>query len=94
MYKSFKILASAALLSATASVVSAAPVTMSPIPGASDNGLTLVQRHRYERSCHRGPGGWYRWGRDGRRHSCREWHGNGRRPNSCVKFGPVWFCDY
>jgi hypothetical protein len=94
MVKSLKILATTALLSMAAGAAMAAPANMSQIPAGLSDGLTPVAPHRYERTCRRGPGGWYRWGRDGRRHACRQWRGEGRRPDSCVKFGPIWWCDY
>ena len=59
---------------------------------ASSIGVTQV--HGNHRSCERGPGGWHRHNRYGERRPCREWRGQGRRPDACVKFGPVWYCDY
>ena len=32
--------------------------------------------------------------RDFARRLCREWRGEGRRPDSCVRVGPLWYCDY
>jgi hypothetical protein len=51
-------------------------------------------RGRWDRTCRRGPGGWYRINRFGERRPCRNWDGRGRRPDACVKVGPVWLCDY
>jgi len=85
-------MAAAALLAASASMASAAPANMSQVP-ASVSG-DVVQVHSDHRSCERGPGGWHRHNRYGERRPCREWRGEGRRPDSCVKFGPIWYCDY
>jgi hypothetical protein len=55
----------------------------------------IVKVHGDHRYCARGRNGiWHRHNRYGERRPCREWRGEGRRPDSCVKFGPVWFCDY
>jgi hypothetical protein len=95
MYRSLKILAAGALFAATASVASAAPANMTKIDDGLSSQLTQVQyRGKWDRSCRRGPGGWYRINRRGERRPCREWRGGGKRPDACVKFGPVWFCDY
>lgn len=91
MIKALKTLAAAGLLAATASVVSAAPASLEKPAGVSND---LVQVHGNHRSCQRGPGGWHRHNKWGERRPCREWRGQGRRPDACVKFGPVWYCDY
>jgi hypothetical protein len=96
MDKPLKILAMTALFALTASVANAAPANVGQVTSGLSNGLVQVEgpHHPYERSCHRGPGGWYRYNRHGERRVCREWRGEGKRPDACVKFGPVWFCDY
>lgn len=93
MLKSLKILATAALFAATASAANAAPA--SPV-GDLANGLTnnLVQVHGNHRACARDRGGWHRHNRFGERRPCRVWRGQGRRPDACVKFGPIFYCDY
>jgi hypothetical protein len=95
MYRSLKILAAGALLAVTASVASAAPANMTVINDGLNSGLEQIQwRGKWDRTCRRGPGGWYRINRFGKRRPCRQWDGRGRRPDACVKFGPVFFCDY
>ena len=101
MFKSLKILATAGLLAATAFAANAAPSNMSPVTDGLSNGVVKVQRYdddrrgrRFDRSCRRGPGGWYRYNRFGERRPCRTWRGEGRRPDACVKFGPIFYCDY
>ena len=99
MYKSLKILGAAALFAAAASTANAAPVSAGQISdgltSGVSNGIVDVQgyRGRWDRNCRRGPGGWYRTNRRGERRSCRRWDGRGRRPDACVKFGPIWYCD-
>lgn len=92
MIQSFKMLAAAGFLVAAAAGANAAPANMSQVPDGLSNGLTQV--HFGHRSCQRGPGGWHRHNRFGERRPCRAWRGQGRRPDACVKFGPVWYCDY
>jgi hypothetical protein len=82
---------SAVFLGGTALMASAGPAAVQ-LPDGLNNGI--VQVHGAHRSCQRGPGGWHRHNRDGERRECREWRGGGRRPDSCVRAGPVWFCDY
>jgi hypothetical protein len=53
-----------------------------------------VKVHGDHRRCERDRRGWHRMNRNGERRPCREWRGQGRRPDSCVKFGPVWYCEY
>ena len=92
MIRTLKTLAAAGLLAAAASMATAAPGNIGQVPDGASNGVTQV--HGGHRSCERGPGGWHRHNRFGERRPCREWRGQGRRPDSCVKFGPVWYCDY
>lgn len=92
MIRALKTLAATALLAATASIASAAPGAVGPVADGLSNGVVLV--HGNHRSCERGPGGWHRHNRYGERRPCREWRGSGRRPDSCVRFGPIWYCDY
>ncbi|WP_088346987.1 MULTISPECIES: hypothetical protein [Rhodomicrobium] len=93
MIKSLKLLAAAGALLASASIAGAAPGTVGQGAPSVGDGLTRV--HGCHASCERGPGGWHRHvGNHCARRPCREWRGKGRRPDSCVKVGPVWFCDY
>lgn len=101
MYKSMKIAAAAVLFAATAGIANAAPANMGQAgEGIANVNDLLVQvegpreRKRFDRSCRRGPGGWYRYNRFGERRPCRTWDGRGRRPDACVKFGPLFYCDY
>jgi hypothetical protein len=89
--KTFRILV-AGLFAAAASTVSAAPATVAKLPDGLGSGL--VQVHGNHRSCQLGPGGWHRHNRFGEYRPCREWRGEGRRPDLCVRVGPVWYCDY
>ena len=92
MIRSIKYLAAAGMFAAFAGSSQAAPTSV----GDAGTGVTdgLVKVHGEHRRCERGPNGWHRHNRDGERRQCREWRGQGRRPDSCVKLGPVWFCDY
>jgi Spy/CpxP family protein refolding chaperone len=92
MTRTLKTLAVAGLLAATASLASAAPVSVGQVPAGVANGL--VQIHGDHRSCERDRRGWHRHNRNGERRECREWRGEGRRPDSCVRVGPVWYCEY
>jgi hypothetical protein len=87
-----KVLAAGAILAGAPHVASASP---------ADAGLQLrglggqaTRVHGDHRSCQRRSGEWHRHNRYGERRSCRPWHGKGRRPEACVKFGPIWYCDY
>lgn len=90
--KIFRTIAAAGILAATASMASAAPTPMTPIPDGAMNGVIKV--HGNHRVCAQDRRGWHRHNRFGERRPCREWRGTGRRPDSCVKVGPLWFCDY
>jgi hypothetical protein len=92
MRTTIKTLALAGLFAAAASVAGAAPSNVGQMVDGVSNGVTQV--HGGHRSCERGPGGWHRHNRYGERRHCRTWDGRGRRPDACVKFGPVWYCDY
>ena len=93
MTRTAKTLGAAAIFAAIASIAGAAPATMGHVPDGLSNGL--IQVHGNHRSCERGPNGrWHRHNRFGERRECREWNGRGRRPDACVKAGPIWFCDY
>jgi hypothetical protein len=99
MYKSIRIAAAAVLLAASAGIANAGPANVGQAgDGIRANDLLLQvegpRGRRFDRSCRRGPGGWYRYNRFGERRPCRNWDGRGRRPDACVKFGPAWFCDY
>lgn len=89
MLKSF---AAAAFLSASASMANAAPPAMTPMPDGARNGVIKV--HNEHRVCARDRRGWHRHNRFGERRSCREWRGRGKRPDTCIKVGPIWYCDY
>jgi len=92
MTRTLKTLAAAGLLASAATMASAATGSFGQVAdGVSNN---LVQIHGSHRSCERGGGGWHRHNRFGERRACREWRGEGRRPDSCVRFGRAWFCDY
>ena len=92
MIGTVKTLAAAVLLAATASVASAVPASVSKLPVGVSSEVVLV--HGNHRSCERGRRGWHRHNRYGERRPCREWRGNGRRPDYCVRVGPLWYCDY
>jgi hypothetical protein len=92
MLATMKTIATTALLAAMASTANTAPVNFSHV--ADRLNRDLVQVHGYHRSCERGPGGWHRHNRYGERRHCREWRGEGRRPDYCVRVGPLWYCDY
>jgi hypothetical protein len=88
----------AALLIPFAGGANAAPVS----PGSTDTrvaeSVTLV--HGTHRSCRRGEAGWHRHERIRRRgpdrwvrRRCHPWHGRGRRPDHCVRVGPVLICE-
>ena len=92
MVGTVKTLAAAALLASTASMAGAVPANVSQLSeGLSSD---IVRVHGNHRSCERGPGGWHRHNRYGERRPCREWRGEGRRPDACVRVGPIWYCDY
>jgi hypothetical protein len=90
--RTLKTLAAASLFAASASVAGAAPMSVGQVPDGLSNGV--VQVHGRHRSCERGGRGWHRHNRFGERRPCREWRGEGRRPDYCVRVGRVWFCDY
>jgi len=92
MLTTLKIAAAAGLLAATASIAAAAPPSVAEFGERASNGL--IQVHGNHSSCQRSRSGWHRHNRWGERRSCREWRGRGRRPDACVKFGPIWYCDY
>lgn len=87
-----KAAAAAAILAATASLANAAPPNMSPMPEGIGSGVTKT--HGDHRVCARDRRGWHRHNRFGERRPCREWRGRGARPDSCVRVGPIWLCDY
>jgi hypothetical protein len=97
MYKSLKILGAAVLFAAAGSAANAAPVSTGQVSDALTLGVNsgLIQVHGDHRSCARDRRGWHRHSRRyGDRRSCRRWSGRGRRPDACVRFGPIWYCDY
>ena len=92
MLRLVKMAAAGALLAASASMAGATPPTAPAQPLGMDNGIVKV--HGDHASCQRDRRGWHRHNRFGERRQCREWRGSGRRPDHCVRVGPVWFCDY
>jgi hypothetical protein len=92
MIRSIKYLAAAGMFAVFAGGAQAAPANL----GNAGTGVTdgLVKVHRGHRQCERDRRGWHRHNRYNERRRCREWRGRGRRPDSCVKFGPVWYCEY
>lgn len=92
MARMSKTLVAAVSFAAITSMANAAPATIGHVPDGLSSGL--IQVHGYHRSCQRGPGGWHRHDRFGERRLCRQWDGRGRRPDACVRVGPIWYCDY
>jgi hypothetical protein len=92
MVSTLKTLAAGALLAVAASAAGAAPANLSQVPDGVSNDVVRV--HGDHRDCRRDGWGWHRHNRYGERRECREWRGGGRRPNACVKVGPIWYCDY
>lgn len=92
MIRSIKYLAAAGVIAIFAGGVQAAPANL------GDSGISvtdgLIKIHGDHRRCERDRHGWHRMNRNGERRPCREWRGQGRRPDSCVKFGPIFYCDY
>jgi hypothetical protein len=95
MFGTVKTLAVAALLASTVSMASAVPANIGQLPQLPE-GLSsdVVPVHGFHRSCELGRRGWHRHNRYGERRPCREWRGEGRRPEYCVRVGPIWYCDY
>jgi hypothetical protein len=92
MFTPLRILAAAGLFALGSSMASAAPANVGQVTDGLTNGITQV--HGFHRSCQRGRRGWHRHNRFGERRACREWRGRGRRPDACVRAGPIWICDY
>jgi hypothetical protein len=92
MLKMLMKLAAASLLATTASMAVAAPSTNLQSTRGVENDIVRV--HGRHRSCERGPGGWHRHNHYGERRHCREWRGEGRRPDFCVRVGRAFYCDY
>jgi hypothetical protein len=92
MVGTVKTLAAAILLASTASMAGAA----SPNIGQSPEGVSsdIVRVHGNHGSCARDRRGWHRHNRFGEYRPCREWRGQGRRPDYCVRVGPLYYCDY
>lgn len=93
-----KTLAATAMLASFATFAEAAPApsNVGTLPAGVSTNVTEVhhRRSRASRTCQRDGRGWHRYNRYGERRSCRRWDGRGRRPDACVRVGPVWFCDY
>ena len=92
MIGTVKTLAAAALLASTASMASAVPANIGQLP--ENLGSDVVRVHGDHRSCQLDRRGWHRHNRYGERRPCREWRGEGRRPDYCVRVDPLWYCDY
>ncbi|MGE8943465.1 hypothetical protein ACO2I3_16280 [Leptospira interrogans] len=92
MKRLIKVLAVAGFLAGTASIASAAPVAVAPVDGVGNSNIIKV--HGAHRSCERDRRGWHRHNQWGERRSCRQWRGKGKRPQYCVKVGPIYYCDY
>jgi hypothetical protein len=92
MVATLRAIAAAAVLTAAGSIASAGSISV----GQPQDGIgnSVIKVHGNHRSCERGPGGWHRHNRFGERRPCRRWHGQGRRPDYCVRVGPVYYCDY
>ncbi len=90
--KTFKTFAVAAFVAASASMASAAAAPMTPIPDGAAN--RVIKVHGDHGVCARDRRGWHRHNRFGERRPCREWRGRGKRPDTCVRVGPLWYCDY
>lgn len=89
-------LAAAGLLLASVSFAQAAPVGVGEIGNGVSNQMTQVHGGRHRR-CEKGRNGWHRHVRrhgEWVRRPCRPWKKKGKRPDNCVKFGPVWYCEY
>jgi hypothetical protein len=93
MTATFKTLASAAILAATAALASAGPV-----PNVGDMGRgpasSVLKVHGFHQHCEHDRYGWHRHNQWGERRRCREWRGRGPRPDFCVRVGALWVCDY
>jgi hypothetical protein len=87
-----KVFASAALLVSIASATGAAPANVGKLPDGPSSDVVRV--HGEHRSCQLGRRGWHRHNRYGERRPCRAWRGEGRRPDYCVRVGPLWYCDH
>jgi hypothetical protein len=79
-------------LASTASMASAVPANIAQLPESLSSDIVRV--HGDHRSCARDRRGWHRHNRYGERRHCREWRGQGRRPDYCVRVGPLYYCDY
>lgn len=87
------LVAAAVLIAASSSLAGAAPSGVKAIGGNVTDNITRV--HGCHASCERGPNGWHRHvGNSCKRRQCRPWRGKGRRPDHCVRVGPVWYCEY
>lgn len=71
---------------------SAAPVNVGA--GVAPPQSPIVKVHGNHQDCRRGPRGWHRHTWEGKRRPCRVWRGEGKRPDLCIKLGPIWYCDY
>ena len=89
-----KAMAAAAVLAVTASLAGAAPMTTTPAGVAEEAAGNVLKVHGNHRSCQRDSRGWHRHNEWGERRRCRTWDGRGRRPDFCVRVGPIWVCDY
>jgi hypothetical protein len=93
MIKALTGAAAAGLLALSFYGAHAMPIQSAPA-GAAAPGAGIVNVHGFHRSCKLGPGGWHRHNKFGERRPCRRWGGKGKRPDACIKVGPIWYCDY
>ncbi len=85
--------AAAGLLALTVHTVHAAPIQGAPA-GVTAPESNIIAVHGFHRDCRRDPWGWHRHGKYGNRRACRPWRGKGKRPDYCVKVGPLYYCDF
>jgi Spy/CpxP family protein refolding chaperone len=95
MVGTLRTVAAAAVFAAAASVASMAGAASASVGQLADGVSNHVTRvHGDHSPCQRDRRGWHRHNRWGERRQCRAWHGRGRRPDVCVRVGPIWYCDY
>ena len=85
--------AAACVLALSFTAAGAAPM-QGTAAGTTAPGSNIIQVHGKHFSCERGPGGWHRHNKWGQRRACKPWRGKGKRPDACIKVGPLWYCDY
>lgn len=85
--------AAACVLALSFTAAGAAPLG-APGAGAATPDSLITKVHGFHQSCQKGPGGWHRHNKWGQRRPCKPWYGKGKRPNACIKVGPIFYCDY